>query len=342
MSEIKLSVIVPTYNSSNTIERLIHSLSNQIFKDFEIVFIDDNSTDNTVDLILKALENSNIPSQLIVNETNKGPGYSRNRGLEKANGDYIVFIDSDDIVREDHLSTFYENIKGHDSVFVKGLKVDNEGNLFDFKVDRFDPLIDLSRKTGNVIKAVDIINLEMIMQIPFSFVLMLYKKDIILKNNIGFNEEFNYGEDTEFAIRYLVNCDMVKFVNKYTYYYYQEEESISRFSSLNRFESVHLFEGLYDYFNDFSYDNPIFYDLSQKLVHSRLPKFVFGNMNYFFYNDYDKDEIFNKMDELDLFNKLKEFKVYSKDDWKFKLKLVLFSLSPNVYYKLWKRFKNRI
>lgn len=342
MSEIKLSVIVPTYNSSNTIERLIHSLSNQIFKDFEIVFIDDNSTDNTVDLILKALENSNIPSQLIVNETNKGPGYSRNRGLEKANGDYIVFIDSDDIVREDHLSTFYENIKGHDSVFVKGLKVDNEGNLFDFKVDRFDPLIDLSRKTGNVIKAVDIINLEMLMQIPFSFVLMLYKKDIILKNNIGFNEEFNYGEDTEFAIRYLVNCDMVKFVNKYTYYYYQEEESISRFSSLNRFESVHLFEGLYDYFNDFSYDNPIFYDLSQKLVHSRLPKFVFGNMNYFFYNDYDKDEIFNKMDELDLFNKLKEFKVYSKDDWKFKLKLVLFSLSPNVYYKLWKRFKNRI
>ena len=342
MSEIKLSVLVPTYNSSNTIERLIHSLSNQIFKDFEIVFIDDNSTDNTVDLILKALENSNIPSQLIVNETNKGPGYSRNRGLEKANGDYIVFIDSDDIVREDHLSTFYDNIKDHDSVFVKGLKVDNEGNLFDFKVDRFDPLIDLSRKTGNVIKAVDIINLEMLMQIPFSFVLMLYKKDIILKNNIGFNEEFNYGEDTEFAIRYLVNCDMVKFVNKYTYYYYQEEESISRFSSLNRFESVHLFEGLYDYFNDFSYDNPIFYDLSQKLVHSRLPKFVFGNMNYFFYNDYDKDEIFNKMDELDLFNKLKEFKVYSKDDWKFKLKLVLFSLSPNVYYKLWKRFKNRI
>ena len=52
MSEIKLSVIVPTYNSSNTIERLIHSLSNQIFKDFEIVFIDDNSTDNTVDVIV--------------------------------------------------------------------------------------------------------------------------------------------------------------------------------------------------------------------------------------------------------------------------------------------------
>ena len=340
MSEIKLSVIVPTYNSSNTIERLIHSLSNQIFKDFEIVFIDDNSTDNTVDLILKALENSNIPSQLIVNETNKGPGYSRNRGLEKANGDYIVFIDSDDIVREDHLSTFYDSIEGHDSVFVKGLKVDNEGNLFDFKVDRFDSIIELSIRNNHIIKATDIINLEMLMEIPFSFVLMLYKKEIILNNDIRFNEEFNYGEDTEFAIRYLSNCDDVKFVNKYTYYYYQEEESISRFSSLDRFESVQLFEGLYDYFNEFSH--PVFADLSEKLIHSRIPKFIFGNMNYFFYNDYDKDEIFKKMDELDLFNKLKEFKVYSKGDWKFKLKMVLFSLSPNVYYKLWKRFKNRI
>ena len=52
MSEIKLSVIVPTYNSSNTIERLIHSLSNQIFKEFELIFIDDNSSDNTVDVIV--------------------------------------------------------------------------------------------------------------------------------------------------------------------------------------------------------------------------------------------------------------------------------------------------
>lgn len=340
MSEIKLSVIVPTYNSSNTIKRLIHSLSNQIFKEFELIFIDDNSSDNTVDVIVNTLENSNIAYNLIVNETNKGPGYSRNRGLEKASGDYIVFIDSDDIVREDHLSTFYDNIKGHDCVFLKGLKVDDEGNLFDFKVDRFDPIIELSIRNNHIIKATDIINLEMLMEIPFSFVLMLYKKEIILNNDIRFNEEFNYGEDTEFAIRYLSNCDDVKFVNKYTYYYYQEEESISRFSSLDRFESVQLFEGLYDYFNGFS--NPVFADLSEKMIHSRIPKFIFGNMNYFFYNDYDKDEIFKKMDELDLFNKLKEFNVYSKEDWKFKLKVVLFSLSPNVYYTLWKRFKNKI
>ena len=320
----------------------MHSLSNQIFKDFELILIDDNSSDDTVNVIVKALENSTIPYQLIINETNKGPGYSRNRGIEKANGEYIVFIDSDDIVREDHLSTFYSFIKDYDSVFLKGLKVDKEGNLFDFKVDRFDPLIEFSRKNHYIVKAKDMIDLELMMKIPFSFVLLLYKRDIILNNNLRFNEDYRYGEDTEFAIRYLANCNEVKFVNKYTYYYCQEDESITKSHSLKRFESVNLFEGLYDYFNALSKENPLFKDLGEKLIHSRVPKFIFGNMNYFFYNGYDKDEIFKKMDELDLFNKLKDFKVYSKEDWKFKFKIILFLLSPNVYYKLWKRFKNSI
>lgn len=342
MNEKKLSVIVPTFNSSDTIERLMHSLLNQTFRDFEVVFIDDGSTDDTVEKIRKTLEDSRFSYQLIVNESNRGPGYSRNRGIENANGDYIVFIDSDDMVREDHLSTFYKNVSDYDSVFIKGLKVDGAGNLYDFKVDRFDSLIELSRKSNNVIKSTDIINLEMLMEIPFSFVFLLYKKEIILKNNIRFNEEFNYAEDTEFAIRYLANCNEVKFVNKYTYYYYQEEDSISKASSLKRFESVSLWDGLYAYFNNLSSKDLIFNELGEKLVHSRIPKFIFGNMNYFFYNDYDKDEIFKKMDELNLFDKLKDFKTFSKGDWKFRIKVGLFLLSPDFYYRIWKRFKNRI
>ena len=342
MSEIKISVIVPTFNSSNTIERLMHSLYNQIFKDFEIIFIDDSSNDVTVETIRETLENTNIRYQLLTNESNKGPGYSRNRGIENANGDYIVFIDSDDAVREDHLSTLCSNIKDYDSVFIKGLKLDKNDKLFDFKVDRFDPIIDLSRKNSNVIKAVDIINMELLMEIPFSFVFLMYKKDILIENDIRFNEEFRYGEDTEFAIKYLAKCNEVKFVDKYTYYYYQEEGSLRQTSSLKRFESVQLLDNVHNYFNVLSTEDPKFDELANKLVHSRTPKFIFGNMIYFFYNDYDKDEVFKKMEELDLFDKLKDFKTFSKGDLKFKLKVIMFSLSPDVYYKIWKRLKNRI
>ena len=342
MSEIKLSVIVPTYNSSNTIDRLINSLSNQIFNDFEIIFIDDSSSDDTVKTIGKALENTNIKYQLFINERNMGPGYSRNKGMENSNGDFIVFIDSDDAVSEDHLNILYYNIKNYGSVFIKGLKVDENNELIDFKMDRFDSIIDLSRKNNNVLKAADIINLELLMQIPFSFVFLLYKKDILLENNIKFNEEFRYAEDTEFAIKYLTKCNEVKFVDEYTYYYYQEEGSLRQSSSLKRFESIQLLENLHTYFNGLSSEDPVFDELRDKLVHSRIPKFIFGNMNYFFYNDYDKDEVFKKMEELDLFNKLKYFKTFSKGDWKFMLKIDLFLLSPDAYYNLWKRFKNRI
>ena len=166
-----------------------------------------------------------------------------------------------------------------------------------------------------VLKGIDIINMELLMEIPFSFVFLLYKKHILLENNIRFNEEFRYAEDTEFAIKYLANCNEVKFVNKYTYYYYQEEASLRQTSSLKRFESVQLLDNLHNYFNGLSSEDPIFEELGEKLVHSRTPKFIFGNMNYFFYNDYDKDEVFKKMEELDLFNKLKEFKSFSKGDW---------------------------
>ena len=79
-------------------------------------------------------------------------------------------------------------------------------------------------------------------------------------------------------------------------------------------------------------------DLSQLVIMSRIPRAIFGNMNYFFYNGYDFDEVIGKMKELDLFNKLSKF----EGDSKFKLKIRLFLLNPKIYYNVWKRLKNSI
>ena len=79
-------------------------------------------------------------------------------------------------------------------------------------------------------------------------------------------------------------------------------------------------------------------DLSQLVITSRIPRAIFGNMNYFFYNGYDFDEVIGKMKELDLFNKLSKF----EGDSKFKLKIRLFLLNPKIYYNVWKRLKNSI
>jgi hypothetical protein len=74
------------------------------------------------------------------------------------------------------------------------------------------------------------------------------------------------------------------------------------------------------------------------IITSRIPKAIFGNMNFFFHNGYDFDEVMGKMRELDLLSKLSKF----QGDSKFKLKIRLFLLNPKIYYKMWMKLKNSI
>ena len=183
------------------------------------------------------------------------------------------------------------------------------------------------------IKAKDFIKLELGMEVPFNFVQLSYKTDIIRKNNLRFREDISYGEDSDFALRALILGDSIKISNEITYYYIQHQESLINTSKLKRFDFIPVLEDLAEFFRELSHP-----DLVQLIYNSRIPRAIFGNMNYFFYNDYDYDEVIEKMRELDLFNKLANF----KGDKKFELKIKLFLFNPKLYYILWKKFKNSI
>ena len=102
-----ISVIIPTYNRANFLENTIKSLINQKTNNiYEIIVIDDGSTDNTKSVVLN-FKNSNIKYFF---QKNKERGAARNFGLEKANGEYINFFDSDDIAYPDHIETASEII----------------------------------------------------------------------------------------------------------------------------------------------------------------------------------------------------------------------------------------
>lgn len=93
ITKIKVSVIVPSFNRENTIERCLESVLNQTFMPFEIVVVDDCSTDRTIDII-KHLDTSLI--KIIKLEKNSGAQVARNVGIKAAKGDWIAFLDSDD------------------------------------------------------------------------------------------------------------------------------------------------------------------------------------------------------------------------------------------------------
>lgn len=318
MDNIKVSVIVPVYNSCEYIGSTLDSIINQDFTDFEVIVIDDGSTDNSLEIIRERLSSSSILHE-IIHQDNMGVSSARNRGIEMANGDYMVFIDSDDCVRKNHLSELYNGET--DFSLVQLVKKDG---------DKFSNPHHFSK---GLISCHEFIKMELNMEMPFNFTQLMYKTSIIKDNSIKFNSEVIYGEDTEFALKALSFGEEISLSNEVTYYYNQHEQSAIRTSELRRFEVVKLFEDLAQF-----YKNQGKNDLANLITASRIPKAIFGNMNYFFYNNYDFDEVIEKMKDLDLFTKLSKFEGNSK----FKFKIKLFLLSPKIYYKIWKKFKNSI
>ena len=106
-----VSIITPLYNSEAFISETIQSVLNQTYSNWELILIDDCSRDNTLNIANKfTLENTNIT--LIINETNQGAAISRNKGIMAAKGDYIAFLDADDLWKPEKLEkqiTFMQN-----------------------------------------------------------------------------------------------------------------------------------------------------------------------------------------------------------------------------------------
>ncbi|MEE1134945.1 glycosyltransferase family A protein [uncultured Methanobrevibacter sp.] len=318
MDNFDVSVIVPVYNCEEYIGTTLDSIINQDFKNFEVIVIDDGSTDRSLEIINEKLSKSLISHQ-IIHQENSGVSSARNAGISKATGKYLVFIDGDDYVTGNHLSELYNGKS--DFSLVQFIKKDG---------DRLSTPYHFSRE---FMSCEDFIKKELNMEMPFTFCQLMYKTSIIKDNGIKFNPDLVYGEDIDFALRALIYGDEVTISNEATYYYLQHPQSAINTSEFRRFEVIEIFEGIADFYKSKGRD-----DLANLVITSRIPKAIFGNMNYFFYNGYDFDRVLNKMKELDLLTKLSRY----EGDSKFKSKIRLFLLSPKIYYKTWKKLKNSI
>ena len=103
-----ISVIIPVYNAEQYIKRCLNSVLNQTFNDYEIIMVNDGSTDGSLE-ILKKYESQNSKLKVITQKNLKAAA-ARNSGLKYASGEYIAFIDADDYVHNDYLRILYENM----------------------------------------------------------------------------------------------------------------------------------------------------------------------------------------------------------------------------------------
>ena len=133
MSNPTVSVIIPVYNAQDGIKQCLDSLLNQSFTDFEIILLNDGSTDNSLEVIKKyAAVNDFIR---VIDKENEGVAKTRNKGIQLANGKYIVFIDNDDFVDSDYLERFYNAIDQEQlDIVLGGYKRDNNIQFFDYPI----------------------------------------------------------------------------------------------------------------------------------------------------------------------------------------------------------------
>ena len=126
---ILFSIIVPVYNAERYIENALHSVINQDENNFEIIVVNDGSTDNSLKIIKKIARSDERIK--VYNQKNKGVSCARNLGLDKAKGKYILFLDSDDALPLDALSNYYRIFQAENADIIEGnLVIDGEKHKY--------------------------------------------------------------------------------------------------------------------------------------------------------------------------------------------------------------------
>lgn len=201
-----ISVIIPTYNDEKKIVRTLESLEQQTFRDFEVIIVNNGSTDNSKKIINEYIENKDGFKQIYIN--NKGVSLARNYGLEIAEGKYITFIDSDDYIENNYFENFVKDCKDNDLVIYGYLLISKE------KKEKISLQKDCSELTKKEIY--ELLSKNNMFNIVWN---KFFRADLI--NNIRFDTSFDIGEDMDFVIKFFSQnvCQKIKIVNKCFYNY---------------------------------------------------------------------------------------------------------------------------
>lgn len=202
---MKVSIIIPVYNSEKYIGKCLDHLLNQTYQNFEIICINDGSKDNSLEILKKYSQKDK--RIIVLDQTNKGIAKTRNIGIQKANGDYIMFVDNDDYMDKDYLRVYVDNTEnGKYDIVIGGYKrIDNEGKLLNRQV-----LNSNSNWSKYIVTA------------PWA---KIYKKTFILNNKITF---LNYvGEDIYFNLKCYSSNPKIKIIKNDGYVWFYNNDSFS-------------------------------------------------------------------------------------------------------------------
>ena len=210
----KISIIVPVYNVEKYLSECLESLINQIYKNIEIILINDGSTDSSLKICQKYKKKDNRIK--LINKKNEGVSKARNIGVKEATGKYILFVDSDDYLSSNAVETLSKH-KLTDTLLIYGYNRIYKNKIIE-KCDKelvLDSQLQMKR------------NIFLNDNIGGFIANKMFEKNVLIENNILFDENLSYCEDLVFVCEYIKYCKKFIYINIPLYNYRMRKSSVS-------------------------------------------------------------------------------------------------------------------
>ncbi len=236
----KISIIIPVFNRAKYIERCLDSILNQTYSNFEIILINDGSTDNSLDILKKYKKQDK--RIIIIDKKHEGVSIARNAGIKKSSGDYITFVDSDDYLELNALENMINLSKKYKCEIIR-----TDYRYLNYNKDlphthKYEGMYKLNNKNRHMF-------IESALKEEFGCYiwLLLIKKDFIIKNNIYFEKELYVHQDLDFYINLFNNAHSIYFSNIITYNYIFNKECSKNLKNTKRnvISNINLSKALY-------------------------------------------------------------------------------------------------
>ena len=256
MKMVKISVIVPVYNCEDYLEESIRSVLNQSFKDFEIICMDDGSTDDSLKILNQmAEEDSRIK---VFTQENQGSSAARNNALKKVTGDYVYFFDGDDYIVEDCLEKAYNNALANDSDMVIFKYDEYRDNSFkkhsNIDIEKVFPNKDFNNFSFNCYDY-----RKLAFKGPFAPWFKFYKGQFLKEHeSLEFPINLNHN-DVAFHLKTILKASKISFIPENLYHYRLDNPNSISNTRLKRYKDIFAIvkvvedflkeENLYDEFN---------------------------------------------------------------------------------------------
>lgn len=219
MNQPLISIIIPVYNAEKYLRECLDTVLAQSFTDFEVLIINDGSTDSSRQICDEYAEKDKRIK--VFHKENGGVSAARNLGIENAKGEWITFVDSDDKVNELFLEKFeIEKHKNLDIFIQSHINVYENNTVYSKLIN--DKVV-ISNEIGKWLEKLEIETLNI--QTPWA---KLFKKELITQNSIRFNEDFSNGEDHVFVLNYFKYITRLIIIPFHGYCYNRELNSLSR------------------------------------------------------------------------------------------------------------------